>query len=436
MKKLIKNSFLAIIVLLTLQACNDNEPELIFKDVPAVRLEKQAKELQDLLKSSTDGWKATYFTDNTQLGGYSYLFKFTDNNTVEMASDFGGNDDVTSSQWALQTGATLKLSFTTKNKIHELSDSNNSPDADLTGQGYKGSFEFLYYGTEGDDIIFRTNRDFIELRFTKANASSWTNLDQHQINIDKIKKNPAKSVFRVLKVKDKQYSFLYNPLRRFLTSEIANFGVGFTETGIIISPSLDIDGEKVSEFTYDSINDSFVAKINDIEVASIVYIDTAPVLNPYDFGNTISGNDNIRLYATIFTETDDSAAFTSFLDDLRAHFTNTQSGRTITRLYIYDLDKAEPYLEVRYLSSGSSFTIRYPLTFIRSQDSLGNIIIKFTETIPVNTNRRTGILPFLEYLTRSTGFYVEKRADRSPTSATLGLIAVDDFTLMSHWYDF
>ena len=99
-------------------------------------------------------WKATYFTDDTQLGGYSYLFKFTDNQIVEMASDFGGNDDVTSSQWAIQLGTTLKLSFTTKNKIHELSDSNNSPDTDLRGQGYKGSFEFLYYGTEGDDIIF------------------------------------------------------------------------------------------------------------------------------------------------------------------------------------------------------------------------------------------------------------------------------------------
>ena len=52
---------MAIVLLLTLQACDDNEAELVFNDVPAVRLEKKAKELQDLLKSSTDGVESYLF---------------------------------------------------------------------------------------------------------------------------------------------------------------------------------------------------------------------------------------------------------------------------------------------------------------------------------------------------------------------------------------
>ena len=270
MKKLIKNSFLAIIVLLTLQACNDNEPELIFEDVPAVRLEKQAKELQDLLKSSTDGWKAIYFTDNTQLGGYSYLFKFTDNNTVEMASDFGGNDDVTSSQWALQTGATLKLSFTTKNKIHDLSEADNSPDADLIGQGYKGSFEFLYYGTDGDDIIFRTNRDFIELRFTKANTDDWSNISTHK---DIWESFPGSNL--AYKIGDKVSTFSYSNTRRFASNADSNssttgFGVGFTPTGIIISPAIDVEGTLYNEFILSDDKSKLVSLDGNFEIQFLI----------------------------------------------------------------------------------------------------------------------------------------------------------------------
>ena len=269
MRQLIKNSFLAIILLLTLQSCDDNETELLFNDVPAVRLEKQAKELQDLLKSSTDGWKATYFTDNTQLGGYSYLFKFTDNQIVEMASDFGGNDDVTSSQWALQIGSTLKLSFTTKNKIHDLSDSNNSPDADLRGQGYKGSFEFLYYGTEGDDIIFRTNRDFIELRFSKANADDWSNISTHK---DIWESFPSSHL--AYKIGNEISNFSYSNIRRFASNTDTNtstsgFGVGFTPLGVTISPAIDVEGTLYSEFILSDDKSKLVSLDGNFEIEFI-----------------------------------------------------------------------------------------------------------------------------------------------------------------------
>lgn len=278
MRQLIKKSFLAIILLLTLQACNDNEAEVIFKDSPAVRLQKQTKELQELLKSSPEGWKATYFTDDTELGGYSYLFRFTDDNTVEMASDFG-TDGVTSSEWELQVGSTLKLSFTTKNKIHELSDSNTFPDTELRGQGYKGSFEFLYYGTEGDDIIFRTNRDFIELRFSKAASTDWTAISTHK----KIWESFPSSHL-AYKIGDKVSNFSYAHSRRFASNtdsgtSTAGFGIGFTPTGVTISPAIDVEGTLYSEFTLSDDKSRLISLDGAFEI-EFIRLPFAPLTGP------------------------------------------------------------------------------------------------------------------------------------------------------------
>lgn len=70
----IKNIFkFLIIAFLTAQlgACVSNEAEQKFDQTPAERLNAREKELNDLLLSSEYGWKAVYFTDNTQLGGFT-----------------------------------------------------------------------------------------------------------------------------------------------------------------------------------------------------------------------------------------------------------------------------------------------------------------------------------------------------------------------------
>ncbi|QTD38617.1 hypothetical protein JL193_04895 [Polaribacter batillariae] len=125
------------------------------------------------------------------------------------------------------------------------------------------------------------------------------------------------------------------------------------------------------------------------------------------------------------------------MDEFRAFFTATLNGRSVQRLYLYDLDQPEPYLELRYLSGTRIFTQRFSVKLTITEDTLGNKIAKFTEILPSNTHfSRRGLLPFLEYITRDSGFYIQKRANLNATQNTIGLIAVDDFTLLSHWYDF
>ena len=154
-----KNIFkylMLIFLAVQLNSCVSTDAEQKFDESPTERLNKQKKELNDLLLSSENGWKAVYYTDDSQLGGFTHLFKFLPDGKVDMASDFDADTDIHNSQYEIQLGSTVSVVFTTKNKIHLLSDANNSPLA--AGKGFLGDFQFLYYGQENGDLVFRTNR--------------------------------------------------------------------------------------------------------------------------------------------------------------------------------------------------------------------------------------------------------------------------------------
>ncbi|WP_298780129.1 DUF4302 domain-containing protein [uncultured Polaribacter sp.] len=439
-------------VLLIFSSCEDNnDPELLFEDTPAVRIEKRIAELKSSLQSSENGWKITYFTDDTELGGFTFLFDFISDSEVLMDSDFGTPDVNTASLYDITLGSTIKLTFTTKNVIHELSDSDNYPDEEFVGQGYRGSFEFLYYQTDGDDILFKSNRDRSNIiRFSKATESDWMNLTANNKDMlnNYIPKDPLKSVFRNLILETESnttlYNFSFNAPRRYATvtaittdaieSDIS-FGLAPTPTGFIISPEIDVDGVKLNEFNYDTDTSEFVAENNGVKAILRYESDLNFVLPSYDLGN--EPNNSIRLYSTRFSLNDDSESFTQFMDDLRAFFSESLGGRSIQRIYVYNLDSDEPFIQLRYLSGSTTYRQNFPVTKTITEDALGNRIVVFTEIQPGNTHfSRRGFLPFIEYLTRESGFYIQRRGNLNANQKTIGLIAVDDFTLLSHWYDF
>ncbi|MFV0248741.1 MAG: DUF4302 domain-containing protein [Tenacibaculum sp.] len=268
--KINKTHLFFVFFALLLLSCNKSETEQIFEDSSAVRKEKREQELRNLLLSSEQGWKVTYFTDNTQLGGFTFLFRFIDDTQIEMVTDFNNGYTKMQSEYDILYSSTTKLSFSTKNYIHDLSDSADSPDSGLTGRGYKGDFEFLYYGAEGDDIIFRTNRDFIELRFSKATEDDWDNFEKNQDLINFINNSSRHLAY---KKGDIAYNFFYNSDRRFAINieenNDLNFGVGFTSTGIVISPAILIDGKQYSEFTLNKTTNKFVLPNQDFDIEII-----------------------------------------------------------------------------------------------------------------------------------------------------------------------
>jgi hypothetical protein len=139
--KFIYNYLMISIAALLLGSCSSPEAEAKFDENATDRLSGRQKELNDLLLSSSEGWKAVYYTDSTQLGGWTHLFKFLPQGNVDMASDFSDTGTYRS-QYNIQTGSTVSLVFTTKNRIHLLSDAANSPTTALYAKGYLGDFQF------------------------------------------------------------------------------------------------------------------------------------------------------------------------------------------------------------------------------------------------------------------------------------------------------
>lgn len=268
-----KNQFIKLIaafVLCISFSCSDNEPDLLFADVPSERIDKKITEVKQLLLASQQGWKITYFTDDSTLGGFTYLFRFSEDGTVEMDSDFGDSKGtVTSSLWNVDFGATVKLNFTTNNKIHELSDSASAPDDELTGQGYRGSFEFLFSRVEGENLVFEAARDNTPVLFEKATQQDWDDLSKNDEIIDLLNGELFYTVNNVRQV------FEYNSDRRFATNRNeqitdTDFGIGFSPNGIIVSPAItDESGVSHNNFTINDAKSAFISTKGNFEIGIV-----------------------------------------------------------------------------------------------------------------------------------------------------------------------
>jgi len=83
MKHKINKLYFGILVLFALafSACSDNDPKELFDDNPSTRIDDQIDLVRNTLLSAKDGWKVTYFTNDIQLGGFTYLIKFLDEAT-------------------------------------------------------------------------------------------------------------------------------------------------------------------------------------------------------------------------------------------------------------------------------------------------------------------------------------------------------------------
>lgn len=273
---------LGLFLLTAVMSCN-KEDDSVFNESATERLSKQEAELREALDSSEYGWKLVYFTDDSSLGGFTFLFDFLDDKNVRMVSDFDDESLVPQqSEFEVQLRATTSLVFVTNNHIHKISDPIDSPVE--TGKGYKGDFQFRYYGKTEDEIIFRTTKTFKELRFTKATAEDWNLINKNREIAEKVF-NVNKALFRSLEVNNggniTEHDMFYNAKTRFFTmqekglslTENDGFGVGFTDTGIVVSPAIDVDGELISNFTYEPSTGNFISMDSDNIVVKIKYLD-------------------------------------------------------------------------------------------------------------------------------------------------------------------
>ncbi|WP_158974367.1 DUF4302 domain-containing protein [Cellulophaga sp. L1A9] len=413
--KYIINTIIVVLLSMFLVNCADDDNAEVFDESPTERINAQKLELRTALKSSETGWKAVYFTSPEELGGFTFFFNFLDDETVEMTSDFDDDFTLLQSKYDIVLGSTIKLSFTTKNDIHKLSDSANPPDADLLGEGYLGDFEFLYYGIDEvtGDLIFRTNRTQEEVRFTKAATNEVQNIiDSKAIALELT--DSEKSVYQNVIVNidgvTEVFDFSLNVNRRFV--DIANdadsysFGIAYNETGFTVSPPLEIKGEEVSEFTYDAVNDKFIADLGSGNSAEIAFLD-APS-NPTDDNLSVVQPDNVYGYIDDFLFDATSTSFT-----FRALRNSVNEGLapfdlSISRIQFYFAisgDETFNVIQYQLLSAvdGSIIRLNHFVTFENIDGKL--ILIDDGWSDP-------SLAPFVEaidnVLTNSEGLYIKQ----------------------------
>lgn len=369
--------FIVGFLALLLTGCSDTESEPKFDQSPTERLNERQKELNDLLLSSEFGWKSVYFTDNTQLGGYTHLFKFAKNGTVEMASDFDQDTDVYKSEYAIQLGSTVSLVFTTNNRIHLLSDSNIFPTEALESKGYLGDFQFLYYGQENGEIIFRTNRVNAntkkneELRFVKATAEDWNDLSKNIDMIDNVIGDESRPLFRLLETNDgtkiHKFDFTFSEVTRYAQansietgySVTHDMGIGYTPTGIVVSPAVEVGGQKLTDFVYNDANGSFTATGTSGVSATIKYSAT-PLIITDDYKNFIEGQPQTvygYISANLYTAPTTSAYCQDLLNKANASLPPNQK---ISRIQFFFNTPYGNYIEYRF--TGGKPTLYHNVT--------------------------------------------------------------------------
>ncbi|HIB8181841.1 TPA: DUF4302 domain-containing protein [Elizabethkingia anophelis] len=370
---------LLLLAMLLFWGCNSNRDSENFAQTPSERIAQTKSELRNILTSSKDGWKMIYFTDNSEFGGYTHLMSFTPDGKVTMASDFN-RDALTASvsDYEIQSSYAPNLVFTTKNKIHLLSDSDNSPGSQA-GAGYKGDFEFVYQKTdEKGDIIFRTARSNTLIIFTKATADDWANLHK---NLDTegnaFSPNPDTTpYFSFMKIKNGDnvlnYTFSYSQEKRFLTLEKQNatddfsvkYSVGLKENSITLSPAMKIGNEEISELVYDSVANKYIGKtaqgqgevsieFTDIPLNTDIFMGkeivdglslTTAFINP---NSTLDATAMTPLASTTLSAVKNTGIYTYTLSRVTFFFNFMENGQKVNKIvYQLSIGNVEHYVDI------------------------------------------------------------------------------------------
>lgn len=427
-KNIYKFLFAAFLAL-QLSACDNNtEADPKFDKTPTERLNAQKTELNETLLSSGFGWKAVYFTDNTVLGGYTHLFKFAADGTVEMASDFDADTAIYKSEYQVQLGSTVSLTFTTKNRIHLLSDSDNYPIPALRAKGYLGDFQFLYYGQEDGQIIFKANRNGTEIRFVKATAQDWTDLPKNLIMEQNVIGGDDRPLFRLLETNDgttkHQFDFSFSEVTRYAEANSIetgysvsyNMGVGYTPTGIVVSPAVEVAGQKLTSFIYNSADGSFTATGTNGVSAVIKYTDKPLVLTD-DYKIMLPGQP-VAWFGffiddyTVEAQTN-SSLFYSELEKINA---SLPAGQSIASVEIYSNHAIGTFIYYTFVGRAA---LQHHVTI--QEDAAGKKIILKHKSWNGNTTAATPafLASFDKYLMDPNGIYVKKENFRLVYSNTV-----------------
>ena len=411
-----------LLVFVGFNGCSeDEEPELLFDKTPTERQNVKVDELRTLLKSSENGWKFVYFPNEEQVGGFTFVFKFTDDQNVQMTSDFDDDTSLVTSKYDVLVGSTVKLSFSTKNDLHKLADGGNPPDPALIGRGYFGDFEFLYYGQDGQDLIFRANRTSAaaqnfdrELRFTRASA---TDIQDINFNRDVFNNIRFNSVYSVLEIEENgvvsSFVSTFDFNRRILTAVdadggTAGFSFGCTKKGLVSSQPIEVGNQSFTNFVYDSIKNEFVSEgLTGNNSSTIKFLNAPIVLG--DDNELVTSADNAYGYIDDFLSGASSPAFVSLRDAVNENV--SQIGFKISRVQFSFTGATAPgegviIYRLEDLADGSFADAVHTVNYVTSEEGIIKLMPTGSWNIPETFIPLFS--PIDDVLTNAAGLYVKE----------------------------
>lgn len=295
MKLLIKYKHLYFLSLffIVLFSCSDDDNQSVFDQSPSERVAERITELQNLLLSQPNGFRAVYFPKDDERGGFTIFMQFNADGTVRQTSDFDDDSSLQNSSYDVRLGTTTELVFTTRNHITKATDPtavteviNGFP----TGLGFFGTSVFQYFSNDNGVITFRDIRNS-ETGLMVLYPTNFTDFDTESVasveatyasrqafnGVDCATASVYDSL--VLEVPDgdgtKDYFLDFNLNTIFFEGETINteevpapidFGAVFTlvdgQQVISISPALEVGGNSFEDFIFDSGSAQYLATVN------------------------------------------------------------------------------------------------------------------------------------------------------------------------------
>lgn len=433
MKNINLYKVLYCLVLTAFFSCETDNGDTVFDESPAIRIANQISDLKTELLSQSQGYKGIYFTKNDEFGGWTFHMKFNADETVVMTSDVDGDTDLQSSRYAVRLGTSVELAFTTNNHIHKLSEASGAmPSA------FGGNSVFQFISKENGVITFKELRSsgIFVLRptgYSDFETESVASANQTLANRAEFQNTPLATAFTFLSiVKDgveTTFDLNYNAQDLFANPSTfnaeglvveENFGIAFTETGIVISPALEFEGVVFEEFTLDTSSGfQYVATIDGV-TATIGYSNVpATPLDFYEYGAQTAGVFNMD------ERFKSSAGFNNFYTDYEADL-DQRFELQITDIILWNLrpTDGQSFLQIRTNGFG-----RFDFDFNGVQT---NGITVFTLTGDTSPN----VTPFIatlfapiinEILGGSSGYYTVNAGNYlNFSNRTFSLINVDD----------
>jgi|GEM_PF-2604802 len=441
MRHLIKKIVWLLLAIYCISCENDTNPDSLFEKAPTKRIESKIEEVNTLLKSAENGWKFVYFPNDSQVGGFTYVFRFLEDNKVEIKSDFDDDTSFETSSYEINLGSTIQLTFNERSKVHDLASGDVVPDDSLIGEGYFGNFQFLVQEIKTDTIILRDVRlldDNLvskqpDIKLSRMTTEDINIIEQNRAVLSKLNdrlESPDGSVFLAFEKRFNGANELFTGTRFDLLRRIIlatdkdgvneTFAFNLTPNGIAFNKPIKVLNTEIFNLDLqESGSDLFIGGNEaDNKSIHIAFLDK-PLILTDDNKEMISGLNNVYGYIDENLNTSTSKAFQALVKQTNENL-NSLNFKLIRVQFHYNVndpsdDEANPNRNnfIQYLIQDLDDDSRIVrIIHYVNVDSKTKSILKFSATGDWGLN--LSVAPLFsaidDVLTDSDGLYIIKES--------------------------